>query len=507
MSLETARPDLVSSQTTLPPENALASESYVERALPAILTTWDLTALFVIILFFITNDSNAVAGGPAGLTLWIVGGLLFFLPCGIATAQLGVLFPYEGSLYTWTYRTFGRFMSFFVGFVAWVPSALLIVATSELIINILQGLNPKWLVDPWSQGVALLVLNLLTCFVALQHQRVIQYIINGAFILILFVTALVFFSGVAWWLLHKPLATNFAQGANWNPFTGADFPLFGVITLGYLGVNLPLNLGGELASPHGPARRRSISQHVLWGSLIVLVCYLLSTFGILVVEGQNASFVLFAPVSTVQAVLGSVMGDITAICIMTILFIATVAYNSICARFLLVGGIDRRLPRRLGRLNHRRIPAFAIRMQTAIACALAILFFMGIPYMGILAGPPAHLSTSIYFISIGTATVLWAFATIFLFVNLLWLLLQKRILLIHRILPTWLLVLSSVVGLGAGVVAIVDTVLNSYDPPNIGNNIWWYVIVGFTVAFLILAAITGMMATSEANWEEMTEPR
>ena len=103
--------------------------------------------------------------------------------------------------------------------------------------------------------------------------------------------------------------------------------------------------------------------------------------------------------------------------------------------------------------------------------------------------------------------MLWAFATIFLFVNLLWLLLQKRILLIHRILPTWLLVLSSVVGLGAGVVAIVDTVLNSYDPPDISNNIWWYVIVGFTVAFLILAAITGMMATSEANWEEMTEPR
>ncbi|MBA2678052.1 MAG: APC family permease [Ktedonobacteraceae bacterium] len=141
MSLQLTDDDSLPAENR-PAEKALASESYVQQVLPGILTPRDLTFLFVIILFFITNDSNAVAGGPAGLALWLIGGLLFFVPCGIATAQLGILFPHEGSLYSWTHHTFGGFMSFFVGFVAWVPGPLLILANAELVVNMIQFVRP-----------------------------------------------------------------------------------------------------------------------------------------------------------------------------------------------------------------------------------------------------------------------------------------------------------------------------------------------------------------------------
>ncbi len=505
MSSRTSESDLLSPQVNArPADRALPSEAYVERALPGILTTRDLTFLFVIVLFFITNDSNAVAGGPAGLTLWVVGGLLFFIPCGIATAQLGVLFPHEGSLYSWTHHTFGGFMSFFVGFAAWVPGPLLILATAELVLNILQGLNPAWLTQPWMQGVALVVIIVFSCTLALQRHRMVQRMVNMVFALILLATALVFIAGLVWLLRGQPLATDFSQTASWNPFTAADFPLFGVITLGYLGVNLPLNLGGELAAPQGGERRRSITGHLLRGSLIVMLCYLLSTFGVLIVQGQNASFVLLAPVSTVTQALGVFVGDIAAVCIMTILVMATVVYNYIYARFLLVGSIDQRLPRRWGLLNRNRIPRNALILQTCIACALAVLFFIVVPYVGVLSGPPAHLAASAYFVLVGTATVLWAFSTIFLFVDLLWLLLRRgKALRPHRILPWWVLALFSVVGLCAGLVAIVDTLLNSYDPPDVSNGIWFYLVVGLTVVVLIVGAIGGMLASSEASWQGM----
>src|SRR5450755_4532226 len=170
---------------------SLPSESYVERALPPIHTTLDLTILFVVILFFITNDSTAVAGGPAGLTLWVIGGLFFFIPCSIATAQLGVLFTHEGSLYSWTHKTFGGFMSFFVGFSAWVPGSLLILATSDLVVSIVQGLNPKWLADPRSQGIAMLVIIAVAGMIAVQRQRTIQNMVNVIFVALLLGTALV----------------------------------------------------------------------------------------------------------------------------------------------------------------------------------------------------------------------------------------------------------------------------------------------------------------------------
>jgi len=507
MSFKSPVGDLVQGPDNRPKDRALDSESYVERALPGILTTRDLTFLFVVILYFITNDSNAVAGGPAGMALWVIGGLLFFIPCCIASAQLGVIFPYEGSLYSWTHRTFGGFMSFFVGFAAWVPGPLLILATAELVVNIIQGLNANWLTQPWQQGGALLVIILFSCLVALQRQRMIQNIVNMTFAFILLATALVFVAGLVWLLNKQPSATNFSQAADWNPFTAPNFPLFGVITLGYLGVNLPLNMGGELVAPHGGARRRAITGHLLWGTLIVMAFYLLSTFGVLIVQGLNASFILSAPVTTVKMALGPVAGGLTALCIMTVLIMATVVYNYIFSRFLLVGSIDRRIPARWGRLNRNRVPADAIILQTGIACTLAVLFFMVVPYIGILSGPPAHLAASFYFVLVGTATVLWAFATIFLFVNLLRLMLtQGEALRYHRIAPSWVLLLSSVVGLIVGLVAIVDTVLNSYDPPDIPNTSWWYLVAGLTAGVLVAGAIGGMVANSEANWQVMGGP-
>jgi len=487
---------------SLPSTSPLASEDYVLRALSPILTTRDLIALFVIILFFITNVPNAVAGGTAGMTLWLVGGLLFLIPCGIVTAQLAVMFPHEGSLYSWTHKAFGGFMSFFVGFCAWVPCSLLILATADLAVSYLQGLNQKWLTEPWSQGVVLLGIVLLSFVISLQRHRTVQTIVNMVFWLIMVAAILVFLSGVVWLINLHPSATNFNHTADWNPFTGANIPLFGVITLGYLGVNLPLNMGGELMASNDRARRRIITRHLLWGTLIVLVAYLLVTFGVLVVQGQNASFVLFSMVSTVDMALGPIAGNVTAICIIATLVIASVVYNYTYARFLLVGGIDQRLPAGMGKLNRNRVPANAIIFQTILTCILVVLFFIAIPYSGLFLGRPADLAADVYFVGVGAATVVWAFATVFLFIDLLWIYFKDRqALRARRIVPIPILLISSVVGMIAGLLAIVDTILNSYYPPLIPNSVWLYVVTGLTGAFLVVGAIGGMFARSEATWQ------
>ena len=95
---------------------SLPSEEYTIRALPGILRKADLTATFVIIIFFITNVAAVVAAGPSALTYFALGAIAFFIPSIIVTAQLGVMFPYEGSLYNWTHRALGGYWSFFVAF-------------------------------------------------------------------------------------------------------------------------------------------------------------------------------------------------------------------------------------------------------------------------------------------------------------------------------------------------------------------------------------------------------
>jgi amino acid transporter len=42
----------------------------------------------------------------------------------LVTAQLGQMFPRDGSLYVWTQKALGPFWGFFAGFCAWWPGIL-----------------------------------------------------------------------------------------------------------------------------------------------------------------------------------------------------------------------------------------------------------------------------------------------------------------------------------------------------------------------------------------------
>ena len=476
----------------------------MERACPGILNRRDMTALFIVILFFITNVSSAVAGGAAGLGLWIIGGLCFFLPCAIATAQLSMVYPYEGGLYTWTYKVFGGPLSFFVGFCAWIPGPVLILATADLVVTYLQGVNSQWLIASWQQGMVLLVIVVCSYLLALRRQRMIQYIINMVCLLSLFAAALVFLAGLVWLLTRHVSATDFHHISNWNPFTATNIPLFGVITLGYLGVNLPLNMGGELAGSDRLVKRRIITGHLFWGVLIVLAAYLCATFGVLVVQGQNAGYILFDLTNTVTLALGPLVGGVTTVCILATCFFATAVYNCIFARFLLVGGIDQCIPSGMGKLSMNRVPSRALFFQTALTCLLIIVFFMVLPLGNVLSSQTANLATEVYFVGIGVATVLWSFATLFLFLNVFGLLVKRRAQLQkHRLFPTPVLLLSALIGLVTGILAIIDTIVNSYNPMLIPNSIWWYMVTILAVMLMSVGFLGGMFARSEAAWESL----
>src|SRR5947208_3739035 len=70
-------------------EEGLPSEDYVRKAMPHRLGTFDMTMIFLMVIFFINNPAGTVGAGAAAFSYWIIGALAFFLPCIIATAQLG----------------------------------------------------------------------------------------------------------------------------------------------------------------------------------------------------------------------------------------------------------------------------------------------------------------------------------------------------------------------------------------------------------------------------------
>jgi len=482
-------------------QTTLRSEEYVAKTMPPVLGTLDMTTTFLIIIFFITNATTSVAGGAAAFTYWALGAVTFFIPCVIATAQLGVMFPHDGSLYNWTHKAFGGYWSFFVAFCAWFPGVLVIISAADLFIAYIQGLNSNWLVEPWQQGIVLLVLIALTGILAIQRYRTVQNILNMVIGLTFIGVFIIGLAGIVWLAEGHASATSFSHfsdwNISWNPAPGNIF-LFGLITLAYLGVEAPLNMGGEVVG------RKVVTRHLLWGTLLVLIGYFIATFSVLVVQGPTNGAVPFALVSTVDMALGKIAGSITAICLMSCFVMAAVTYNYAYARLLLVAGIDQRLPVGAARLNKHRVPASAVFFQSVVAIAFATIVFFVFPYVVKLGAKPADLTTEVYNVLLAASTLVWAVSTLFLFVNITKLYFRDRQWFLKRaIFPLPVLGISIVLGSASCILAIFDTLFYSWTSL-ISNNQWLLLIGGLTLVCLIIAAIGSMYASSEAAWEDIS---
>src|SRR5579859_4594932 len=477
----------------------LPSEQYTVKTMPPIAGSFDLTATFVLIIFFITNVTSAIQGGAGTFTFWIVGGITFFIPCVIATAQLGHMFPYEGSLYNWTHKAFGGYWSFFVAFCAWFPGVLLMVTAADVVVGYVQGLNPHWLVAPWQQGLVLVLLLALSGMIAIQRFRTVLNLVKVALGFAFAAVLLVEIAGAVWLLKGHPSVASFRTptdwGFAWNPSGYYTLALFGFITQAYLGIEVPLNMGGEMTS------RKVVTRHLLWGALLVLVGYFITTFGVLAVVGTSASGNSFALVMVVQKALGVVPGNIAAILIMFNFLLTPVVYSYAYARLLFVGGIDNRLPVSIARLNKHRVPANAIIFQTIAAMIVAALLFIVVP-LAATGSNPAILNSIIYNVVISASTLVWAISTAFLFIDLAKFYTQDRIAFRRQMLfPMPVLWASIVLGTTTCFISIVGTLLYSLIPQEMGNTQWFYIVGGITVVCLVMAAIGSMIARSEADWE------
>ena len=483
------------------PSKLLVSEEYATKTMPHVATTFDMTATFVLIIFFITNVASAIQAGAGTFVYWIIGGITFFIPCVIVTAQLGHMFPHEGSLYNWTHKAFGGYMSFFVAFCAWFPCILLMVTASDVVVGYIQGINPNWLVAPWQQGLVLMLLLAFSGFLAGQRFQTVLHIVRITLVVAFVAVLLVGFSGVAWIVQGHHIATSFKTASDWgfNLSPGSFYPLalFGFITQAYLGIEVPLNMGAEVSE------RKVITKHLLWGTLLVFAGYFVTTFGVLIVQGTAQSGNIFAIVMVVDSALGKFIGSIVAILIMFNFVITPAVYNYAYARLLMVAGIDQNLPVSIARLNKNRVPINAITFQTIVAILFTAVIYIVMPIFASVNNA-AVLNSDVYNVVISASTLVWAISTAFLFINL------ARFYFSHReemlaklIFPLPILWISIVLGTFTCFVSIVGTLVYSLIPQQIGNNQWWWIVGGITLMCLAVAAIGSMFANSEAQWQRL----
>src|SRR5258708_22983201 len=101
-------------------------------------------------------------------------------------------------------------------------------------------------------------------------------------------------------------------------------------------------MGGEIAEAGlaGRAKRKIITGHLLWGTLLVFIGYFVATFADLVVEGPSNGATPYALASTVFTSLGQIPGFILIIFLISFFVFSSFTYTFTYSRLLLLAAID-----------------------------------------------------------------------------------------------------------------------------------------------------------------------
>jgi amino acid transporter len=487
----------------------LASETALPEVMPPIFGTGDMIALFLLNVFWITNITPIAAGGPAGFIYWIICGAAFFIPCSLVMAQLARLFPHEGSILNWTTHALGKRWSFFVGICAWLPGLLSIVNAAAAVISWLQALNSHWLAQPQQQGIVMIVILLFCGILACQRTRMVQYLLNGAALLMGLATVLILFSALWWLTTGHHAASNFANAANWQPGP-SNFALLGSATLALFGSNMPLALAGEILPRN---RQRVLSRHLAWGTIFTLGGYIAFTFAVLVISGSGVAAQTVNPmvllISIVESVCGKTVGDIMALCLGCYFLLIPVALHLCFSRLLVVASLDRQISIWFAKLTPHRVPVHALLAQIVISVGVAVVIYFLIPSISFL-GKPADLSSIAYNVIGASLLLVWAVSFLFPFIDVAVLYFRAREIFVQKhILPLPLLVpllaICVLTGISLCLATIGFTLTNSFIPTLLPNTTWWYVIGGSALGCLVIFAALSLLSNSEAAWEAMQQ--
>ncbi len=456
-------------------ERVMISERIAPGMLPRVLNSFDMTIIFVAIVLFIVNASAIQQAHQAAYTYWILGFVAFLIPGALVTAQLGQMFPQEGSLYVWTQKALGPFWGFFAGFCAWWPGILVMVATGDAVVTLWQFVDTGGLSKAWEQGLVILAVLWFSAFMSMMRLRMTQSYANWAVVFYgagIFVIGL---AGILWLIGDGHSATGgWGTASNW-----------GIHSTQW-------------------THMRSIKKYLFWGSIVVMFAYLWATLGTMLAlpaakSVGNTTDIL----SAVQV--GFWNSHTFAILVALVLiwfFVAnTIVYNYSFSRLLFVSGLEQRMPRKLGEVNERtKVPVYAILTQTVLSSLFVVAIFN--PWVA------SNNNQKAYWLFQAAVTVIWCISMVLLFAD---------IFLVKRAFPErfdevraahpYLLYASGVIGMLASAFGAYVVFRSPWTSLfSVGHwRVWLAVLCGVSVlAALLIYAISEFMHRREAPTPTMT---
>ncbi|HJX19707.1 MAG TPA: APC family permease, partial [Steroidobacteraceae bacterium] len=249
--------------------------------------------------------ATAAATGPSSLIVWVLGGMVMFLPLSVCIVFLSSRYPDEGGLYVWSKRAFGPFAGFMTGWTYWtanlpfLPGLLYFAAGSALFWSgqpaAAASASPAYFMSfsVAALGVAV-ALNLRGLVIA-------KWLNNAGAVARWLGTILLVVLGLAlWWRFGS--ATPINRHTIVPGFHLADVFFLATVAFAWTGPEAASFMGGEIRDP-----QRTVPRALAIAAPMIATVYLLGTASVLLAvpaERTTALYGVMEAISSAAARLG-----------------------------------------------------------------------------------------------------------------------------------------------------------------------------------------------------------
>jgi amino acid transporter len=244
----------------------------------------DLLLFSVCAILTIDTLASAASMGVSWFTWWALTMVVFFVPYGLITAELGAAWPQEGGLYVWVREAMGeRWGSiaawfYWINNAYWTPSVFMVFAATLHSIA-LRGHLPSAMDEgagaTWLQAGIAIALTWITVAVGVVRLRVSKWLPNAGAVVKIALFAGLGALGIGSLLRGRPPANDFSPAA-FVPDWGASLTFLPVLLYNALGFELMSGAGEEMRDP-----RRDVPRVILLSGLLIAGVYTLGVLGIL----------------------------------------------------------------------------------------------------------------------------------------------------------------------------------------------------------------------------------
>ena len=339
-------------------------------AFERVLGRFDLVLFTVCAILTIDTLASSAAMGYAWFSWWVITMVVFFIPYGLITAELGAAWPGEGGVYVWVREAFGPKWGSFVAWMYWINNAYWIPSVYLIFAGTFEQMFLKKQ-SPWQEAGIAIALTWVTVAIGVVRLEISKWVPNLGAV----VKALIFFAlgvfGLSAIFKGRPSANAFSAGGllpKWNDSI-AYLPALLYSTFGF---ELMSSAGGEMRHP-----KRDVPVVILWSGALIAVLYSFAIGGILFAVPTGKLSIVTGTWDAL-AVLGRQWGRAgdTVVFLLGLGFLYACVANVVtwslgANRVAAVAAEEGVLPAALGRLHPRfRTPAFAFVVMGLVSTGL-----------------------------------------------------------------------------------------------------------------------------------------